>query len=65
MEDSNGPQTPKKLEPVNTKDKNGLNTPMKDNFHIPMDFEEGLLCTSTPKQPMRQLLMTIKSIDDV
>lgn len=65
MEDSNGPQTPKKLEPVKSKNSNGLNTPLKDNFHIPIDFEEGLLCTSTPKQPLRQLLMTIKSIDDV
>lgn len=62
MEDSNELQTPKK---GGYQTPTGYHTPFKDRYHVPLDFEEGLLCTSTPKQPLRQLLMTIKSIDDV
>ena len=62
MEDSNELQTPKK---GGDQTPTGYHTPFKDRYHVPLDFEEGLLCTSTPKQPLRQLLMTIKSIDDV
>jgi hypothetical protein len=62
MEDSNELQTPKK---GGDQTPAGYHTPFKDRYHVPLDFEEGLLCTSTPKQPLRQLLMTIKSIDDV
>ncbi|XP_063441275.1 uncharacterized protein LOC134721913 [Mytilus trossulus] len=62
MEDSNERHTTKQEEKVSKPSE--FHTPLKDKYHIPFDFEEGLLCTSTPKQPLRQLLMTIKSIDD-